>query len=144
MLTLTIVLIGTIYVAFYLKRVWWTRSIQISPTIQSEDTTVTPGKPKKPQPKKVRPSMLILTYLAVLVGMLTTAMYRDLKTTGAVTFNKFRVDFLLSAIISPLVLQAVLANYPDLHRLRWYTLLLNAYQNGFFWQTVFGELASRL
>ena len=143
-LTLTVVLIGITYAAFYLKRIWSTSSIQVSQTIQSEDTTVTPSEKKSRQPKEIKLSILLLVYLAVLLGMLTTAIYRDIKTSGAVSYNKFRVDFLLSAIVSPLVLQGVLSTYPDLHKLRWYNLLLIAYQNGFFWQTIFGEIANKL
>jgi formate hydrogenlyase subunit 3/multisubunit Na+/H+ antiporter MnhD subunit len=141
---LTIGLIGTLYIFLYLNRLWSERKALRFQQIVSEDTVITPQERIKRRSKGIKWKVLILVYLAVLIGMLTTAIYRDLKGLGTLNFGKFRVDFLLATIVSPLVLQGVLATYPDINKIRWHILLLNGYQNGFFWQTIFGELAGKL
>lgn len=141
--SLTIVLSGMIYLSFYINKIWLTQRNYVTQRIISEDTDVSP-KSKKSRQSSIKLGYLVLVYFAVLLGMLTTLVYRDMKEHGSLNYSKFRLDCLLSAIVSPLVLQAVLSSYPEITKHRWYSLFLNGYQNGFFWQTIFGELAGKL
>ncbi len=78
--------------------------------------------------------------VAIIAGMLTTAVYRTIKESGDIDWQRFRVDFLLTLIVSPLVVRAILGDAEILAIQPVYRIALSGYQNGFFWETIIGEL----
>ncbi len=153
------------YLGFYLRNLLMKNSdsppstilLIENQTIFSEEVDINPNQIVVEEQKKVSINksisrgfgklkfpVLIVAYLSLLLGMLSIIVYRDLKKQGFIDVSKFRVDIFLSVLVSPIVFQGMLGNYPDIHKLRWYYLLLNGYQSGFFWQTIFGEIAAKL
>lgn len=163
-------LISITYLGFYLRKNWITRVTDSSQDTISiieqsilltenqaiivEEVDIVSPPVIKPEEKKqnsevkkrfkgIKLGILIPSYLSLLIGMLSIIVYRDLKQYGFVNVEKFRIDILLTVMVSPIVFQAMLTNNPNLSKLQWYYLVLLGYQNGFFWQTIFGEVIGK-
>ena len=98
-------------------------------SVRSEEATV--GK------KLIRsPSVsFAVLWFSIIAGMLTIELYRLIKTGKQFAWT----SVLLAAILSPLVCRATIGKQTQLLRSPLYSIFLNGYQAGFFWQTVLGQ-----
>jgi hypothetical protein len=107
---------------------------ELSGSILSEDGIVGDGK------AGMSKGQFVVTSLALFAGVLTTAIYRELRKSGRVNWSTFYVNIAIGVIVSPLVLRAVLDGQAvkgePLHK-----AALSAYQTGFCWEAVLGEIA---
>lgn len=83
---------------------------------------------------------LVISYLAILSGMLSVAIYRNLRRDGVVEVRSIGVEFILGALVSPLVFGYALKGQGIVVDMKKSSLVIHGYQAGFFWETIFSEL----
>lgn len=83
---------------------------------------------------------LTVAYLCMLAGMLSVAVYRKLKADGHVDVSVFSTDMLLALCVSPIVFRVMLGAVRGGNGMRLHGLALCAFENGFCWQGIIGEV----
>lgn len=112
-------------------------SMPASGGVVSEETDV------RKQAKRNGTWKFVVAFICLLLGMIGTAFYKALKN-GNTSFEGLGTELLLTALVSPIVFRATIAGVGGISRADWPTIVLSSYQNGFFWEIIFGEIRSQM
>ena len=78
---------------------------------------------------------LLLVYLAMILGMVAKTFFDHFTKNLDLHLGNFLIPLLVSPLVYGVVFNAAKSAADTV------TILIFGFQNGFFWQTVFGELA---
>jgi uncharacterized membrane protein len=89
-------------------------------------------------PKIIQVMFYLGLFVSMVLGMLAKAAYDNILANKSLfTQDQVLLNYVLPALISPIVFLTI---YKTLQNMSKPAALLFAFQNGFFWKTVFGEI----
>ena len=126
-----IVFLGYLFWFYLWKRPLFRRSRIYARDIVSDEAFI------NPEVVSLSSWKLLSLYIVMVGGMAAVVIFRDIQHTGTFDFARFRIDFVLGLLVSPMVFHLMVSQAPS--RRQWFFLYCYAFQNGFFWEAIFSQ-----